>query len=322
MFRIRLIIALILTIIGVNDCFAQSTSSVSTLRRKNIDQRKSENHPTKEQNSPETNNDNIQWLRVVYRDLDLSKSPNGSLKNNADNRKDLFSILLDLISKDKIKVYEYQDGIERFDEQTEVNAKSLFDRFDINHNNGNIDINDIPSHDVERYYIIEHYFFDSRASKFKRVVKAICPVLERGGITTPEQVRYPMFWVMMDDIRPYISSIMIMTDDNNNVVRHSIDNFFELNMYKGDIYKTQNTTNKSLVQLYPDPNDLANARDSIEKSLVEFEKGLWTPTFNSPVKTNQNKAKNKPVVQKPTEQKTSPTRAGAVRSVRRNHSDS
>ncbi|MDE5857587.1 MAG: gliding motility protein GldN [Muribaculaceae bacterium] len=311
MFRTEQIIALILSVVATTVCFAQSKSTATQLRRKTIERNETDNIKPMQLQSSETNNDNIQWLRVVYRDLDLSKSPNGALKNTSDDRKDLFAILLKLISKVDIKAYEYQDDTERFDDRTAVNISSLFDRFDIN-------ANDIPSHDVERYYIIEHYYFDSRASKFNRVVKAICPVLERRGINS-EIIRYPMFWVMLDDIRTQINSVMVMTDDNNNVVRHSIENFFYMNMYKGDLYKTQNTTNKTLVQLYPDPDDLAHARDSIEQSLVAFEKGLWTPAFNNS-NTNVKQNKSKAVAKKAVEEKTTPTRAGTARSVRRKHS--
>ncbi|MDE7156118.1 MAG: gliding motility protein GldN [Muribaculaceae bacterium] len=311
MFRTEQIIALILSVGATTVCFAQSKSTATQLRRKTIERNETDNIKPMQLQSSETNNDNIQWLRVVYRDLDLSKSPNGALKNTSDDRKDLFAILLKLISKGDIKAYEYQDDTERFDDRTAVNISSLFDRFDIN-------ANDIPSHDVERYYIIEHYYFDSRASKFNRVVKAICPVLERRSINS-EIIRYPMFWVMLDDIRTQINSVMVMTDDNNNVVRHSIENFFDMNMYKGDLYKTQNTTNKTLVQLYPDPDDLAHARDSIEQSLVAFEKGLWTPAFNNS-NTNVKQNKSKAVAKKAVEEKTTPTRAGTARSVRRKHS--
>ncbi|MDE5844501.1 MAG: gliding motility protein GldN [Muribaculaceae bacterium] len=311
MFRTEQIIALVLSVVATTVCFAQSKSTATQLRRKTIERNETDNIKPMQLQSSETNNDNIQWLRVVYRDLDLSKSPNGALKNTSDDRKDLFAILLKLISKGDIKAYEYQDDTERFDDRTAVNISSLFDRFDIN-------ANDIPSHDVERYYIIEHYYFDSRASKFNRVVKAICPVLERRSINS-EIIRYPMFWVMLDDIRTQINSVMVMTDDNNNVVRHSIENFFDMNMYKGDLYKTQNTTNKTLVQLYPDPDDLAHARDSIEQSLVAFEKGLWTPAFNNS-NTNVKQNKSKAVAKKAVEEKTTPTRAGTARSVRRKHS--
>ncbi|MDE5970393.1 MAG: gliding motility protein GldN [Muribaculaceae bacterium] len=316
MFGIKQIIVLFLSVIATTACFAQSKSTATVLRRKTIEQNEVKNVQPAGQRDDDVNNDNIQWLRVVYRDLDLSKSHNGAIKNTADDRKDLFTILLNLIANGNIKAYEYQDGAELFDERTLVNAPSLFDRFDIN-------INDIPSRDVEHYYIIEHYYFDSRASRFNRIVKAICPVLERGGVDNTKTVRYPMFWVMIDDIRPYINSVMVMTDDNNNAVRHSIENFFDMNMYNGELYKTQNTANKTLVQLYPDPKDLGHARDSIEQSLVAFEKGLWTPAFNhsGSVKAHQNKPQPKPAIQKISEEKTTPTRAGAARSVRRRHTN-
>jgi hypothetical protein len=48
-------------------------------------------------------------------------------------------------------------------------------------------------------------------------------------------------------------------------------------MYKGDIYKTRNLRNKSMMQMYPDSADLHRAQDSIQQRLDNFEKKLWVP---------------------------------------------
>ena len=49
-------------------------------------------------------------------------------------------------------------------------------------------------------------------------------------------------------------------------------------MYKGDIYKTRNLRNLSLMQMFPDPDDLKHAQDSIENRLRAFDRNLWVPT--------------------------------------------
>ena len=49
-------------------------------------------------------------------------------------------------------------------------------------------------------------------------------------------------------------------------------------MYDGDIYKTRNLKNKSMVQQYPDPDALKRAQDSIQNRLDKFEEKLWVPT--------------------------------------------
>ena len=49
-------------------------------------------------------------------------------------------------------------------------------------------------------------------------------------------------------------------------------------MYKGEIYKTRNLRNRTLMQMFPDPDDLKHAQDSIENRLKAFDKDLWVPT--------------------------------------------
>ena len=49
-------------------------------------------------------------------------------------------------------------------------------------------------------------------------------------------------------------------------------------MYKGDIYKTRNLRNLAMMQMYPDPDDLARAQDSIDNRLRNYGKDMWVPT--------------------------------------------
>ena len=51
-----------------------------------------------------------------------------------------------------------------------------------------------------------------------------------------------------------------------------------MGMYKGSIYKTKNLRNLSMVQMFPDPEDLKRAQDSIENRLQSFDRNLWIPS--------------------------------------------
>ncbi len=137
-----------------------------------------------------------------------------------------------------------------------------------------------PVEEVLSYYIIERWEFDRRSNRVSTRVEAVCPVLHRAGDFGAEAVKYPMFWVRYDDLRPWIASQYIFTDDDNNLARHSYDDYFRLGLYDGDIYKTRNLKNKSLMQLHPDPDDLARARDSIQNRLDSYEKKLWVPSLD------------------------------------------
>ena len=87
-----------------------------------------------------------------------------------------------------------------------------------------------------------------------------------------------MFWVKLDQLRPYLAQQSIFVDDDNNLAKYNYDDYFQLGMYKGDIYKTRNLRNLSLMQMFPDPDDLKHAQDSIENRLRAFDRNLWVPT--------------------------------------------
>ena len=136
----------------------------------------------------------------------------------------------------------------------------------------------MPANEVLSYYILERWEFDSRSNKTRRTVEAICPVLHRSDDFGGEAVRYPMFWMKLADIRPYLAQQYIFIDDDNNLPKYTYDDFFTLSMYDGDIYKTRNLTNKSMMQMFPDPDDRKRAQDSIQNRLDTFDKNIWVPS--------------------------------------------
>lgn len=233
----------------------------------------------------------LQWMKVVYRSLDLTKGKNPALyypdEPNADGQ-DLFFIIMRLLANDQISAYEYLDGKELFTDQYKIKVQEMLDRFHIlytaakgssdKHPKFTIEDADIPANEVLSYYIVERWEFDSRSNAMKSRVEAICPVLHRTDEFGGEPIKYPMFWVLMNDIRPYIAQQYVFTDDDNNLARYNLDDFFKLKMYTGDIYKVKNMRNMSLMQLYPDPDDLKHAQDSIEQRLRSFDNNLWVPT--------------------------------------------
>ncbi len=231
-----------------------------------------------------------QWEKVVYRVLDLNKDKNQALYYPEEPNEDgqsLFYIIMRLLANDQITVYEYLDGREMFTDEYKLKVKDLLDRFHVlyteakgsneKHPIYEIDDSDIPGNEILSYYIIEKYTFDTRSNRMRTRVDALCPVLHRmdeyGGI-----LKFPMFWVKLKDISPYIAKQYVFTDDDNNLARYNLDDFFKHRMYEGDIFKVKNRMNKSLMQQYPDSASLAHARDSIEKRLHRFDKDLWAPS--------------------------------------------
>lgn len=75
-----------------------------------------------------------------------------------------------------------------------------------------------------------------------------------------------MFWVKYNDIRPYIARQYILASNENNVQQYNYDDYFQMRMYEGEIYKTQNLRNQSLMQMYPNDSIRKQAQDSIENN--------------------------------------------------------
>ncbi len=233
----------------------------------------------------------LQWMRVIYRQIDLSKDSNAALyypEDVLEGQENLFRILMNLLAANTVPAYEYLDGREIFNDVYRVKPREVLDRFHIMYTEAkgsternpkfNIDPSDVPTNEVLSYYIIERWEFDSRENRMRTLVEAICPVLHRSGDFGGEAVKYPMFWMRMQDIRPYIAQQQIFINDDNNLPTCTLDDYFAMNLYEGDIYKTRNLRNKSMAQLYPDPDDLRRAQDSIQKRLITFENSLWVPT--------------------------------------------
>ncbi len=239
--------------------------------------------------SPKTHDADLAYLREIYRQLDLKNVPENTPlyfpEDIVDGQQNLFRIILGLVVDGKIPAYEYLDGREVFTDQYKVTVGEMLDRFDIYYQKQGdgdratytIEEADVPTGQVLKYYIIEKWEFDRRSNQMKTFVEAICPVLTRGGDFGGD-ANYPMFWVKFDQLRPYLAQQYVFLTDDNNLPQYSLDDYFNLGMYKGEIYKTKNLRNLSMAQMFPDEDDMKRAQDSIDTRLREFGKNLWVPT--------------------------------------------
>ncbi len=234
----------------------------------------------------------LSWMKVIYRSLDLNKSENAPLyfpEQPVDGNESLFRIIMRLLANNQLPVYEYLDGREVFTDEHRLKAKDVLDRYHIyyqeakgsSERNPKFEIHesDIPATEVLTYYIVEKWEFDTRTNRMRSHVEAVCPVLHRSDDYGMEALKYPMFWVKYDDLRPYLSTQNIFTSDYNNLPSCTYDDYFQMALYDGDIYKTRNLRNRSMRQLYPNPDDMKHAQDSIQKELDSFEKKLWVPSL-------------------------------------------
>lgn len=237
------------------------------------------------------NDADLMWMRVIYRDLEMDNPKNAALyypEDVVDGQENLFRIIMRLLADNAIPAYEYLDGKEIFTDQYRLKVSDMLDRFHVLYSPAKgsteknprfvIEESDVPANEIRSYYILERWEFDAKTNKTRRVVEAICPVLHRADEFGVDAVRYPMFWVKLDAIRPYLAQQYIFIDDDNNLPRYTYDDFFTMAMYDGDIYKTRNLTNRSMMQMFPDPDDRKRAQDSIQNRLESFDKHLWVPS--------------------------------------------
>ena len=227
--------------------------------------------------------EDVSWRRDIYRSLDLTKDANAPLyypTTPTNGRENLFTYLFKLLLRGQVKAYDYKlDGNEDFSEKNIVKAKELMDRYHIfyEQKDGKIRVtdSDLPSDEVKVYFIKESTYFDQHTATLRKKVTALCPVLKRGDDFGGADSQYPMFWVKMDEVAPYLGKLMLMGSNLNNAAMMSADDFFTLNRYEGDIYKTVNLQDRILANYCAEDSAMKKEQARIEKELDDFDRHVW-----------------------------------------------
>ena len=272
---------------------------------------------------------NARWMRVIYREVDLTKEENAPLyypTQPMNGQMNLFSTLFQLVCEGRINVYEYMDGYEDFSDNRILDLKVMLDRSRIYYEEtpaeGDepagyvVNESDIPSADVKAYYVKEAWYFDQNNSVFDVKLLAICPILtiadEMGENTMP------MFWVPYESIRPYIMNSYIMTSNVNNAMTFTYDDYFRRRMFKGDIFKTQNLMNLPLQAYCPTPDSLQREQARIEKQLISFEESLYLKpdTAQLAADTKSSKKSRREKAEEVKEEKVKETKAAKPKKVK------
>ena len=247
---------------------------------------------------------NARWMRVIYRELDLTKEENAPLyypTRPINNQMNLFSTIFNLITEGSIPAYKYYDGYESFGEDDKIDFKEMLNSFDIYYeeipgrrgedSSFVILESDIPSELVTSYYVKEAWYFDQNNSLFDVKTLAICPRMNIITDYSGEETS-PMFWIEYDDLRPYINKSYIMTSNLNNAKTFTIDDYFRRRMFEGDIIKTENLMNLNLIQMTAqNPDSLEVERKKIEDQLTAFEQSLWFQPDTTAVVTDKKAKK-------------------------------
>jgi hypothetical protein len=102
-----------------------------------------------------------------------------------------------------------------------------------------------------------------------------------------------MFWLNYDEISPYLGQTQVMTSSYNNTSNMSLDDYFVMRQYEGDIYKTSNLRNVPLSEYCETDSALQAERARIEKQLLDFQNGLWSESGTESANSKSTEADNK-----------------------------
>lgn len=236
------------------------------------------------------------WRRVIYRQLSIDSLANAPIfrpVRPSGQLQSLFSLLFKRFNDGSITVYEYEDlGYENLTPERQLRFEDFLDRFGIVYDKdpsqtGNRAFKilpvDIPTQSIRSYYVKEEYYYDVKTSDVSSQIVAICPVMD-DEISMEGSVRIPLFWVKYSDVQPYLSQQPVMLSTKNNATTATMDDFFSLNLYRGQISMTLGGETAELNSEMSDSTAMAARQafsNQIEGELQQFEESLYGTEYTS-----------------------------------------
>ncbi len=236
------------------------------------------------------------WRRVIYRQLSIDSLANAPIfrpVRPSGQLQSLFSLLFKRFNDGSITVYEYEDlGYENLTSERQLRFEDFLDRFGIVYDKdpsqtGNRAFKilpvDIPTQSIRSYYVKEEYYYDVKTSDVSSQIIAICPVMD-DEISMEGSVRIPLFWVKYSDVQPYLSQQPVMLSTKNNATTATMDDFFSLNLYCGQISMTLGGETAELNSEMSDSTAMAARQafsSQIEGELQQFEESLYGTEYTS-----------------------------------------
>ena len=236
------------------------------------------------------------WRRVVYRQLSIDSLANAPIfrpVRPSGKLQSLFSLLFNRFNEGSITVYEYEDlGYENLTPERQLRFEDFLDRFGIVYDKdpsqtGNRAFKilpvDIPTQSIRSYYVKEEYYYDVKTSDVSSQIVAICPVMD-DEISMEGSVRIPLFWVKYSDLQPYLSQQPVMLSTKNNATTATMDDFFSLNLYRGQISMTLGGETAELNSEMSDSTAMAARQafsNQIESELKQFEESLYGTEYTT-----------------------------------------
>ena len=129
---------------------------------------------------------------------------------------------------------------------------------------------------IKKIRLMEEWIFDAQHSTFKpRIIgMAFMYQLIIEGNILGEQ---PLYWLKMDDIRPYLTNMEIFNRHNSSA-RVNADDFFEMRLFDSYIVKEENVFDYEIAHFVEYDGDnlgILLKGEEIRNDLFVFEHDLW-----------------------------------------------
>ena len=130
-----------------------------------------------------------------------------------------------------------------------------------------------------KYLIQEEVFFDRHNSRLYSKIMAIAPMQSDRITSGREDITAAvhesiLFWILFDDLRPYLAKQYIIPDQNDTK-RVTFDEFFAKKLYTSYILGDQNMYSRMITRTVLTEKDMKREQQRIFDELLNFEQDLW-----------------------------------------------
>jgi gliding motility associated protien GldN len=275
----KLVFIFCLFLIGKNDLQAQYEYQDFTFSKESIKNRKIVPYPF-------TNERDVMYCRRIWRVIDTREKMNLIMKWP---RNPLYRIIYEAVTKGygsaPITAYTSDSltSVMTAEEVLKLGVTTTATQIiDPNDPDGERLIDTIirnefvPKDGIRRYMIMEDWIFDKQTSQFFIRIIAIAPLYNiiESGMDLGE---FPMYWIRWTDFRPIMVNQEIF-NRQNDAMRLSYDDFFDLRMFSSYIVKESNAYDFEIDEFDEFKTDKFAAlleSEKIKTKLFEFEHDLW-----------------------------------------------
>lgn len=237
---------------------------------------------------PSVREADVLWSRKVWRIIDLREKMNLSLYYptvEMEGRTNLITLLLKGIENGQITPYDasldddfkvpmsYEQVKAAFGAEATTEEKVDFDTGE----RTTVTIQgEIRPNEIKQYRVKEEWYFDKNNSTLNVRIIGICPIREfvRAGDASGQVQRQMLFWVYYPEIRPILSTNLVL-NPYNPAQQVSFDDVFVKRTFNSYIVSAENVYNNRSISSYVSGKEAMIESQRIENIIFNYEQDLW-----------------------------------------------